>query len=140
MEDTISISKAAKIIGVGVKTLQRWDRDNILTPVCRSATNRRFYTYTQISKHMGIRNKTEYTQTKIIAYCRVSSANQKPDLRNQRSILEEFTLVKGFANVEFIDEIGGGLNFKRKRFLEIMDAIGRHEVKTLLIAHKDRLT
>jgi predicted site-specific integrase-resolvase len=31
------------------------------------------------------------------------------------------------------------LNFKRKKFLELMDAIGRGEIRTLIVAHKDRL-
>jgi predicted site-specific integrase-resolvase len=48
-------------------------------------------------------------------------------------VLEEFVVAKGLANVEFIEEVGGGLNFKRKRFLEIMDAIGRREIKTLIL-------
>jgi predicted site-specific integrase-resolvase len=75
-----------------------------------------------------------------VAYCRVSSAAQKPDLTNQRHVLEDFVVAKGLANVEFVEEVGGGLNFKRKRFLALMDAIGRNEIKTLILAHKDRLT
>jgi predicted site-specific integrase-resolvase len=47
---------------------------------------------------------------------------------------------RGLAGVEFIEEVGGGLNFKRKRFLALMDEIGRREVKTLILAHRDRLT
>jgi predicted site-specific integrase-resolvase len=38
-----------------------------------------------------------------------------------------------------VHEIGGGMNFKRKKFLKIMDAIQNGEVSKLLIAHKDRL-
>ncbi|WP_210756734.1 recombinase family protein [Caldichromatium japonicum] len=51
---------------------------------------------------------------RIDAYCRVSSAAQKPDLADQRKVLEEFDVAKGLSNVEFVEEIGGGLNFKRK--------------------------
>ncbi len=49
-------------------------------------------------------------------------------------------VAKGLANVEFIEEIGGGLNFKRKKFLALMDDIANHQIKTLVLAHKDRLT
>jgi predicted site-specific integrase-resolvase len=70
----------------------------------------------------------------------VSSAAQKPDLLNQRKVLEKFVVAHGLANVEFIEEVGGGLNFKRKRFLALMTAIGQREVKTLVLAHRDRLT
>ncbi|MDR2787918.1 MAG: IS607 family transposase, partial [Candidatus Accumulibacter sp.] len=40
----------------------------------------------------------------------------------------------------FLEEVGGGLNFKRKLFLKLMEEIGRREVKTLILAHRDRLT
>ena len=63
-----------------------------------------------------------------VAYCRVSSAAQKPDMKNQRRVLEEFTAARGLTNVEWVEEVGGGLNFERKRFLEIMDRIGRSEI------------
>ena len=41
---------------------------------------------------------------------------------------------------EWVKEIGGGLNFKRKKFLKLMRQIRLGEVKTLIIAHKDRLS
>ncbi len=78
--------------------------------------------------------------TRLVAYCRVSSNAQKPDLKNQRRILEEFCMAKGLADVEFIEEVVDGLNFKRKKFTVLMDAVGRGEIGTLIIAHKDRLT
>ena len=36
----------AELLGVSVKTLQRWDRDGILK-ANRTPTNRRYYTYDQ---------------------------------------------------------------------------------------------
>lgn len=39
-----------------------------------------------------------------------------------------------------MDEIGGGLNFKRRGLLELTDAIVRGEVRILVLAHRDRLT
>jgi excisionase family DNA binding protein len=139
MENTLSTGKAAKLLGVSVKTLQRWEREGRLIPAARTDSNRRLYTESQIREFLGMRNRVS-EPTRLIAYCRVSSAAQKPDLANQRKVLEEFVVAKGLANVEFIEEVGGGLNFKRKRFVELMDAIGRREVKTLILAHRDRLT
>jgi len=40
-------SEAAKILNVSVKTLQRWDRENILN-ANRTPTNRRYYTEEQL--------------------------------------------------------------------------------------------
>ncbi|MDM7322637.1 MAG: IS607 family transposase [Gammaproteobacteria bacterium] len=139
MESTMSTGKAAKLLGVSVKTLQRWDREGRLIPVARTDSNRRLYTEAQLREFIGLR-KAASEPTRIVAYCRVSSAAQKPDLVNQRKVLEEFVVARGLANVEFIEEVGGGLNFKRKRFLELMDDIGMRKIKMLILAHRDRLT
>ena len=40
---------------------------------------------------------------------------------------------------EWISEVGGGLNFKRKKFLKLMKGIRLGEVSKVIIAHKDRL-
>jgi len=37
MKNTIAISKAAEMVGVTVKTLQRWEREGRLVPVARNA-------------------------------------------------------------------------------------------------------
>ena len=42
----------AELIGVSVKTLQRWDRGDILKAY-RYPTNRRYYTYEQYMKFKG---------------------------------------------------------------------------------------
>ena len=137
MRNTYNTTEAAKYLGFKVKTLQKWDREGRLVPVCRTPTNRRVYTQSQLDEFLGLRTKD--TRTRIIAYCRVSSTAQKPDLANQLSILQEYCTKSGLSDVEFISEIGGGLNFERKKFLEIMDSIEKREVKMLVIAHKDRL-
>jgi putative resolvase len=140
MENTISTGKAAKLLGVTVKTLQRWEREGRLVPVGRTDSNRRLYTVSQIKTFIGMRHTIQCDSTRVVAYCRVSSAAQKPDLVNQRRVLEEFIVARGLANVEFIEEVGGGLNFKRKKFLTLMEEMGRREIKTLILAHRDRLT
>jgi hypothetical protein len=37
-------------------------------------------------------------------------------LKNQRFALEQFYTAGGLANVEFVEELGGGMNSCRKRF------------------------
>ena len=76
MESTISTGKAAKLPGVSVKTLQRWEREGRLIPVARTDSNRRLYTETQIREFIGLR-QANHAPTKLVAYCRVSSAAQK---------------------------------------------------------------
>jgi len=76
---------------------------------------------------------------KNVVYCRVSSNNQKPELINQVRAMEEFCLAQGLPIDEMIKEIGGGLNFKRQKFMTLIESILKGEVKVLVVAHKDRL-
>ena len=101
----------------------------------RTATGRRFYTHEDRRRVLGFPE----AQKRSIAYCRVASAAQKPDLKNQRQALEQFCISRGIAQVKFLEEVGGGMNFKRKVFTELMDAVGRGEISKLIVAHKDRL-
>ncbi len=138
MERRLSVTQAARRLGVTSKTLQRWDREGKLAPSGRTPTDRRWYDADLIERLA--RGTESISPFRTIAHCRVSSQAQKPDLANQRHILEEFVIVKGLADVEFITEIGGGLNFNRPKFLALMDAIDRREVACLILAHRDRLT
>lgn len=134
--NTYNVAQFAEVIGVSVKTLQRWDRTGILVPASRTPGNRRLYTQEQLNKVLRCTD----SQTKAtVVYTRVSSNAQKPDLLNQKRVLEQFCVARGIAVDEWVSEIGGGLNFKRKKFLQIVDRIIRGEIKVLVIAHKDRL-
>ncbi|WP_442939136.1 recombinase family protein [Nostoc sp.] len=52
-------------------------------------------------------------------YCRVSSHGQKDDLLSQVESMDRFCVANGVVVTDRIEEIGGGLNFKRKKFLQI---------------------
>ena len=73
------------------------------------------------------------------AYARVSSQAQKPDLDNQIRVLEQFCAANGWAVDEWVKEVGGGLNFRRKHFLRILDAVVLGRIERLIVAHRDRL-
>jgi putative resolvase len=133
---TFKTGQAAAYLGVGIRTLQRWDREGILKAE-RTPTGRRVYTKASLDAHL--KRPAPQTARTAVAYCRVSSAGQKPDLKNQRRVLEDFCVARGVANVEYIEEVGGGLNLKRKKFVALMDRIEAREISHLVIAHKDRL-
>ncbi len=48
MERTLTRHEVAHLLGVNVKTIQRWDREGRLKPAGRTATGRRYYTEDQI--------------------------------------------------------------------------------------------
>ena len=138
MKDTMNSREVADFLGVSIKSVQRWEREGRLVPEGRTPTNRRYYKRSTILQFQG--RKPVLVERRAVAYCRVSSAAQKPDLKNQRRVLEEFITARGLANVDFIEEIGGGLNFERRKFVALMDEIGAGKISTLIIAHRDRLT
>lgn len=53
--------------------------------------------------------------------------------------METFCLSRGLAVDDWVSEIGGGLNFKRKKFLSIMLSMLKGEISTIVVAHKDRM-
>jgi excisionase family DNA binding protein len=135
MSTMYSTGKAATYLGVTPKTLQRWDREGRLRAE-RTDTGRRMYSKVALDAFM---RRSPATVRVPVAYCRVSSAAQKPGLKNQRRVMEDFCAARGVANVEYVEEVGGGLNLKRPKFLAIMDRIEARQVSHLIVAHKDRL-
>src|SRR5258708_28159343 len=93
-------SEFGKRIHVSVKTLQRWDRQEVLKAP-RTATNRRYYTQEDL---LSILPQEAGARRRIIAYCRVSSAAQKPDLENQRRILAELSESNSSVVDQYISE------------------------------------
>ena len=126
----------AKRVGVSVKTLQKWDRIGVL-PAKRTITNRRYYTDEDLAAALRLPRVQKERLT--VAYCRVSSQAQKPDLANQRRVLEAFCTQRNIEVDEWMVEVGGGLNFKRKQFLSLVDAILEGQVERVILAHQDRL-
>ncbi len=108
----------AEIAGVTVKTLQRWDNSGKLNAE-RTIGGHRYYTDDHLRQIKGI---AKVTKKKVI-YCRVSSSAQKPELKNQVEAMTSFCTANGVVIDKVIEEIGGGLNFKRKKFLGLLTEI-----------------
>ena len=91
----------AELIGVSVKTLQRWDREGILE-ANRTPTDRRYYTYDQYLQFKGIKTQNDIRQ--VVIYARVSTKNQKDDLENQVSFLRQFCNARGIIVDQCMEE------------------------------------
>ena len=125
----------AELLGVSVKTLQRWDRDGILK-ANRTPTDRRYYTYDQYLQFKGI--QTENDIRDIVIYARVSTKNQKDDLQNQVDFLKQFCNAKGIIVNQCIEDFGSGLNYNRKKWNKLLDDVMGNRIKTIVITNKDR--
>lgn len=97
---------------MSVITLQRWDNYGKLKSF-RTPTNRRYYTYEQYLEYTGIHKETD--NRKIVIYTRVSTSNQKDDLKNQVEFLRQYANSKGIIVDEVIEDYGSGLNYNCKK-------------------------
>ena len=131
----IRLNEMAKRLNVSVKTLQRWDREGILIAK-RTPTDRRYYTEDQYLEYIGSSTKSK---RKTIAYVRVSSANQKDDLRNQITFIRNYVNAKGEILDDVIEDVGSGLNYNRKHWNDLLlNQIPKGEIEKIYITYKDR--
>jgi putative resolvase len=136
MSITYSPKAFGELIGRTTNTLQQWDRDGKLHAHRSPISNRRFYTHDQYLEYMG--RKAEMQGLKI-AYARVSTRAQKPDLLNQIQALQQHSLEHAIEIDEYMQDIGSGLNYKRKKFNRLMELVEHGRVAIILIAYRDRL-
>ena len=125
----------AELLGVSVKTLQRWDRDGVLK-ANRTPTDRRYYTYDQYLQFKGIQIKNDIRD--VVIYSRVSTRNQKDDLKNQVEFLKQFCNSKGIIVNQCIKDFGSGLNYNRKKWNKLLEEVMEDKIKTIIISNKDR--
>ncbi|MFQ5729033.1 MAG: IS607 family transposase [Waddliaceae bacterium] len=131
MSRFIKIGEAAKILGVSVQTLRRWESNGTLVPA-RKIRGTRYYDYDAL---LGAQNvDSELT----VAYARVSSHDQKKDLERQRDVLSSYCAAHGW-NFEVISDLGSGMNYRKKGLKKLLDAILERKIKRLVLTHKDRL-
>ena len=136
MSKIYRVKEFAERVRKSPDTLRRWDRQGRLKAK-RSAGGHRYYDESDVGKALGI--EIPQADKKTVVYCRVSSRSQLSDLRSQVEAMRSFCLGGGIAVDEWLEEISGGMNFKRNVFLNLFGQIERGEITKLIIAHKDRL-
>ena len=136
MTNLISISKAAKILGVSEITLRRWDSEGKLPSIKTEGGHRRY----DISKlKPETAHKYDFAdKRKTIAYARVSSHDQKPDLERQKQVLELFCYKNGWT-FDIVSDLGSGMNYHKKGLQKLLSSILDDGVGRLVLTHKDRL-
>lgn len=133
---TYTVSEFAKLVGVSVKTLQRWDREGKLK-AGRTPSNRRIYTDDDLAQFFQLQKPKG--EKKTVVYIRVSHAAFKEELLRQQKLLEQFCSASGYTVDQWIVEIGKSLDFNRPKLLKIVDSILIGRTERLIIGHEDRL-
>ncbi|NGO14877.1 IS607 family transposase [Streptomyces sp. HC44] len=73
---------------------------------------------------------------RIVAYCRVSSGDQKADLEGQVARTVQGATAQGLAVVGVVREVGSGLDGRRRKLHTLLADPG---VGTIVVEHRDRL-
>ena len=119
--------ETCSILGVHPNTLRNWANNGKIKYI-RQPNGNRLYDVDDF-----LRQGRKINRARIV-YARVSSRNQKDDLSSQIKYLRE-----RYPNHELIEDIGSGLNFKRKGFNTLLERIMSGEVEEVVVTHKDRL-
>jgi putative resolvase len=120
------LSEWAEREGVHYQTAWRWARDGKLpVPAVRTATG------------VWLVHEPEAAPTgRTVAYCRVSSHDQKPDLERQAGRVVTGATGLGLTVAEVVTEIGSGLNGKRR---ELHRLLADPDATVIVVEHRDRL-
>lgn len=126
----ISVKEAAELLGVSTKTIHRWEKEGKIKAIRTAGGHRRF----EVSDLLGNKKGDALT----VAYARVSSHDQKADLKRQEIVLESYCASKGFDFV-LISDLGSGMNYKKKGLARLIKLICSYEVERLVLTNKDGL-
>lgn len=127
---SLTPQEAATLLGVTVRTLHRWELDGKIRST-RTIGGHRRYEITDL-----ISNKSDSQMT--VGYARVSSHDQKADLSRQILVLESYCAKHGWG-FEIIQDLGSGMNYKKKGLIRLIKLITSYQVERLVLTHKDRL-
>jgi len=146
---------AAARLGVCVKTLRRWEREGHIKAV-RSGSSKTAHRRYDLSTYTGRGRPTDgeadhgesapqpaeeavvrvREERKLrVGYCRVSSHHQRDDLARQSTELRSLQPPLD----ELIEDVGSGLNYKRRGFCRLIARIIAREIGEVVVAYRDRL-
>ncbi len=123
------LSVYARKIGVTYQTAYKHYRKGIIQGY-QLPTGTILVDYSEDNKENLIKK-----ENKVALYARVSSSENKSNLKSQLDRLRDFATAKGYTIVEEISEIGSGINSKRKKLLNLLK---KDTYSILLVEHKDR--
>jgi putative resolvase len=135
MKKLISVSEAANYLGVSTQTLRRWERSGKIAPPVRTTGGQRRYDLSKLNPQ-GFHQAPR--EGKTLAYARVSSFDQKPDLERQEEMLALYCAANGWC-FEIISDLGSGMNYQKRGLKKLIQAILGNQISRLVLTHKDRL-
>ncbi|WP_033326011.1 IS607 family transposase [Streptomyces yerevanensis] len=122
----MKLSEWARQQGVSYQTAWRWVKNGTMpVPVRQTA-----------SGTWLVDDGPASTQERVVAYCRVSSVDQKADLDRQAVRVVEGANRVGLAVGEVVKEVGSGLNGRRQKLHRVL---ADPKAGVIVVEHRDRL-
>ncbi|MDH7576938.1 MAG: IS607 family transposase [Bacillota bacterium] len=137
--ELLTISKAAKKLGVHPNSLRNWEKRGLIKPV-RLPGGQRRYSMDELNRLLQSGQLTD-GQEAVVLYARVSTKKQAGagNLDRQMERLRKSARENGFTvRAEFTD-IASGLNQKRRGLANVLKLAEQGEYKKLIIEYPGRL-
>lgn len=125
----VTPQEACMQLGICKKTLERWRKAGKIKYI-QPGNKKHFYYIKDFFEddHTTIKTKTNYI------YSRVSTRNQKENLKTQEEYLQQ-----QYPDHISIRDIGSGLNFKRKGLNRLLEQADKGLVGEVVVSYRDRL-
>lgn len=121
----VPLRKAVERLGLHPNTLRRY-ADEGKIEIIKNEAGQRLYNVESYVRGAA--------RASLVCYCRVSSSKQKDDLQRQIAYMQSL-----YPEAEIIQDIGSGLNFKRKGLRSLLDRLLRGDKLKIIVACRDRL-
>jgi excisionase family DNA binding protein len=140
METLITVSEAAKQLGVSIYALRVWDKNGKLVAI-RTVGNHRRYRQSDITELQGLEPE-ESNPNRVCVYCRVSSQDQKQkgDLDRQKVRLLEHCIEQKYKVEVVLFDVCSGMKAKRPKLKQLFKLVSEHKINKVVVEYKDRLT
>ena len=130
-------NEVMNLLNISRATLYRYRKSGKLKINSKLSFNN--YIYDDDSVYALIGYKKEHKNKKIISYSRVSTQNQKEQLKEQTKRIYDSCISRGIVLDEQFEDIKSGMNSERASFQKIIQMIIQGKIELLIIENKDRL-
>ncbi len=125
------------LLGITRQTLYNYLKQGKIK--LKTKYNKTFYEYDDDSVYQLIGNINQKSNRKIISYSRVSTQNQKEQLKEQTQRIYNSCISRNIKLDEQFEDIKSGMNHDRPKFQELIRLVIGGRVQLIVVENKDRL-
>lgn len=126
-----------KILGITRQTLYNYLKQGKVS--IKAKYNKNFYEYDDDSVYALIGQKQIKNDRKIVSYSRVSTQNQKEQLKEQTIRIYDSCIRRGLTLNKQYEEIKSGMSGDRPKLQELIREVITGNIELVVIENKDRL-